>query len=213
MDIFKEGSGFDNIVALGSNCYPKLFIREYLKPANGETQLFDYCGTSMWSINALIRADFAGILSDLSCIPIMENAGPIVTNTKYYIRFLHELASVREANTPLFRERMDRRIARFKKLLMDSERILFVRYQENADGRIVYHTHPNTEFEEIGIFIDLVKSTYGCKRVAVIYINLDQEGWNATHDIFSVKIASLKHDHKLVPAKIKAVLNEHGVIF
>jgi len=167
----------------------------------------------MWSINALIRADFVGILSDLSCIPIMENAGPIVTNTTYYIRFLHELASVREANTPLFRERMDRRITRFKKLLTDSERILFVRYQENAEGRIVYHDRPNTEFEEIGIFIELVKSTYGCKRVAVIYINLDQEGWNATHDIFSVKIDSLKHDHKLVPAKIKAVLNDHGLIF
>jgi hypothetical protein len=213
MDIFKEGRGFDNIVALGSNCYPKLFIREYLKQANGETQLFDYCGTSMWSINALIRADFAGILSDLSSIPIMDNMRPIVTNTKYYIRFLHELASVREANTPLFRARMDRRVARFKKLLTDSERILFVRYQENADGRIVYHDRSNTEFEEIGIFIELVKSTYGCKNVSVIYINLEQEGWNATHDIFSVKIDSLKHDHKLVPATIKSVLNEHGLIF
>jgi hypothetical protein len=211
MDLLKEG--FDNIVSLGSTCYPKLFIKEHLKPASGETQLFDYCGTSMWSINALIRADFAGILSDLSCIPITDNLRSVVTNTKYYIRFLHEYTCVRQALTPLSKERMERRVARFKKLLTGSNRILFVRYQENAEGRIVYHEHPNTEFEEIGIFIDLVKSTYGCKNVTVIYINLDQEGWNETHDILSVKIDSLRCDHKIIPAKIKAVLNEHGVVF
>ena len=50
---------FDKVISIGSNCYPKCFIQASLY--GGETEFFDYIGTSMWSINELLVNDFISI--------------------------------------------------------------------------------------------------------------------------------------------------------
>jgi len=205
---------YSDILSLGSNCYPKLFISKVLEPANGETQLFDYIGVSMWSINALIRADFEGITepANFAKLPIFKYVDPVVTNTKYYLRFVHDLKSVAAVQEPEFVAKIQRRVDRFTDTLKGSKNVLCIRYQENQAGRIVHPTNPVTdEYQEIGAFIALVKEKYA-KKVTVIYINTEQEGWNDAHNILSVKIPSLAVDHRIIHNRIKQLFDDKDVV-
>ena len=221
MDSFLN-TNYSDILSLGSNCYPKLFISKVVKPANGETQLFDYIGASMWSINALIRADFQDITNpaDFAKIPIVKSVPPIVTNTKYYLRFLHDAQTVAAVQNPEFIAKMQRRVDRFTGALSGSGQnqsqsqgqILCIRYQENQAGRVVYPANPVTnEYDELVTFVALVKEKYG-KDVTVIYINTEQDGWNDAHTILSVKIPSLNVDYRIVHAKIKHLFIQKDVV-
>jgi len=201
---------YSDILSLGANCYPKLFISKVLEPANGETQLFDYIGASMWSINALIRADFEGITNptNFAKIPIVKYVPPIVTNTKYNLRFVHDLQSVEAVQEPEFIAKMQRRVDRFTETLKGSKNILCIRYQENPAGRIVYPENPVTdEYQELVAFVALVKDKYGAE-ISVIYINTEQEGWNDAHNILSVKISSLSVDHRIIHNRLKRLFEE-----
>ena len=211
MELFLK-SKYTNVLSLGSNCNPKLFIQRFVKPADGETHLFDYTGTSVWSINALLRADFKD-LTNVSLVPILNNARPIVTNTEYYVRFIHELRTVDDAAKPEFKDKIERRIQRFTALMSDSTKnILFIRWQENQQGRIAYPNFPTTtEYEELSTFVSLVKEKYGASDT-VIYINTEQEGWNDARNILSVKIPSLKTDFFAAAAQINALFAEKNII-
>lgn len=211
MDLFLK-TKYTNIVSLGSNCYPKLFIQRVIKPTNGETQLFDYIGTSVWSINALLRADFKD-LTNVSMTPILDKVRPIVTNTEYYVRFMHELRNASDAEKPAFKEQIERRIQRFTALMSEpTNNILFIRWQENPKGRIAYPNFPTTtEYEELGTFVALVKEKYGA-AVTVIYINTEQEGWNEARNILSVKISSLAVDVRIAATRIKALFETNKIV-
>ena len=79
----------NKFLSLGNNC----FIKKYLNTIQpGETNFFDYIGSSQWSINELFLNDFANlfnkedyvntkVLTDYEC----------VTHKHYYLRFLHDL--------------------------------------------------------------------------------------------------------------------------
>ena len=211
MDLFLK-SKYTNILSLGSNCYPKLFIQRVVKPLEGETQLFDYIGTSVWSINALLRADFKD-LTTVSMTPILDKVRPIVTNTEYYVRFMHELRNASDAEKPAFKEQIARRIQRFTSTMSDpAKNILFIRWQENPKGRIVYPNFPTTtEYEELSTFVALIKEKYGA-AVTVIYINTEQEGWNEARNILSVKIPSLTVDFRIAAARIKSLFETNNIV-
>lgn len=208
-------TNYSDIMSLGSNCFPKFFISKILKPANGETQIFDYIGASMWSINALIRADFQDLTNpaDFANIPVVKKMNPVVTNTKYYMRFLHDLTSVAGVQNPEFVAKMQRRVDRFTGALCDpSSNILYIRYQENQVGRIIYPTNPVAdEYDELVSFVALVKEKYGAKAT-VIYINTDKEGWNDAHTILSIKIPSLTVSYKIIHTKIKELFIKKNIV-
>lgn len=193
---------FDKILSLGSNCYPKFFISKILKPSYGETELFDYIGSSMWSINMLILNDFKDIHNDtyFKLKPVLENDDPIVTNIKYNLRFKHDLKTVSDCNTVDFQNKLQRRIGRFKKNLK-SGKVLFIRHQESQTRRIPFSVQ-RSEIDELEEFIDILDIKYKCSNVKILYINLDTDGWNERQNIFSVKINSLDYDwanaHKII---------------
>jgi len=184
---------YDKIISIGSNCYPKFFIKNILRPSYGETELFDYLGTSMWSINALLRNDFQDMLIDkeYELMPILNDWGPIVTNKRYHLRFAHDLKTVKDAESSVFKSKILRRVDRFKAILQTSKNLLFIRFQENLERVIHYHTTNTTEYEELTIFISLLKSLYNCENVTILYINSEKDGWNDSHNILSIKIDSL----------------------
>ena len=45
---------FDDIISLGNNCYPKMYLERYLN-IKKEYDFFDYIGTPMWSIVKLLK--------------------------------------------------------------------------------------------------------------------------------------------------------------
>ena len=214
MDIFFNEK-FKRIFSLGSNCYPKFFISKILKPSNRETDFFDYVGASMWSINALLLNDFAGLDDHINfaLMPVLEGGEPIVINTKYYLRFKHDLATVANANTVSFKGKMARRLKRFNHGLT-ADSVLFIRQQESQTGRLAYSS-PNalrSDAEELDEFIDILHMKYKCKKVVVIYINLDVDGWNERRDVLSVKIDSLDYNWKIAHTVIQQLFEKKGVM-
>lgn len=214
MDIFFNRK-FNRIFSLGSNCYPKFFISKILKPSNKETDLFDYIGASMWSINALLLNDFVGLNdhTNFALMPVLEGAKPIVINTKYYLRFKHDLATVADATNGIFKGKMARRLKRFNDGLT-ADSLLFIRQQESQTGRLPY-TSPSalrSDAEELDEFIDILHMKYKCKKVVVIYINLDVDGWNERRDVLSVKIDSLDYDWKIAHTVIQELFEKKGVM-
>ena len=213
MDIYFARK-FNSVVSLGSNCYPKFFISKILKPEYGETQLFDFIGSSMWSINSLLLNDFADLTNplDFEKIPILENEAPIVTNTKYYLRFKHDLKTLGDLEGVEFRDKINRRIVRFKKTIEYSSKLLFIRYQESQKGRIVYTPLLRSELEELEEFIDIIHIKFKCKSPIVIYINLDIDGWNERRDILSVKVDTLDCDWTKAHKIIETLFIEKNVV-
>jgi len=205
---------YDKILSIGSNCYPKFFIKRILQPPYGETELFDYIGTSMWAINSLLRHNFQNMLIDeeYALLPILTKGNPIVTNTRYYLRFRHDLKTVNHAKSSIFKDKILRRVNRFKKILQTSRNVLFIRLQENMENRISYHTTNTTEYEELTIFLSLLKSLYHCEHVTILYINLEKDGWNDSHDILSVKIDSLNHNWETVHITLQTLFAEKNII-
>ena len=207
---------FNKILSLGSNCYPKFFISRILNPPYGETELFDYIGTSMSSINQLLLNDFDGLYepSNFALIHTLEGEGPMVTNTKYYMRFIHDLKKVTDADSTEFQAKIQRRILRFKKNMTEFDRILFIRRQEIQKGRIYYNGEAllRPERLELDEFIDILKIKYNCAKVTIIYINLDEDGWNDRGDILSVKAASLGCEREDPHNVIRELFVEKGVM-
>jgi hypothetical protein len=214
MDTFFNGK-FKRIFSLGSNCYPKIFISKILKSVSKETDFFDYVGTSMWSINSLLLNDFAGIddHKNFVLMPVLEGGELIVVNTKYYLRFKHDLSIVADATRGTFKAKLARRLKRFTDGLT-ADSILFIRHEESQTGRLPY-TSPNalrSDAEELEEFIDILHMKYNCKNVVVIYINLNVDGWNERHNILSVKIDSLDYDSKIADTVIKELFEKKGVM-
>ena len=214
MDTFFNGK-FKGIFSLGSNCYPKSFISKILKPMTRETSFFDYIGASMWSINALLLNDFDGLYDDtnFALMPVMEGGEPIVINTKYYLRFKHDLLTVADATNIGFKKKLARRLKRFNDGLA-ADSILFIRQEESQTGRLAY-TCPNalrSDAEELEEFINILHTKYKCKNVVVIYINLNVDGWNERHNILSVKIDSLDYDWSIAHTVIQELFEKKGIM-
>jgi hypothetical protein len=213
MDMFFN-SKYNKILSLGANCYPKLFISKILKPSYGETELFDYIGTSMWSINLLLLNDFQGLYdkNNFELLQILKCGPYVVTNTKYYLRFKHDLNTVKMAESADFQEKMKRRIDRFKLNVSKNEHVLFIRQQESKKKRLPYNLHENrSEIDELHDFIDTLHMKYNCKKATVIFINLEHDGWNERHDILSIKVDSLDYDWKNAHNYIKQLFEAKKV--
>ncbi len=79
------------VISLGYNC----FIKKYMNDNNikQETNLYDYIGVSMWSINELLLNDFSNLydINDYKKYKIFTNDSYItIINERYYLRFPHE---------------------------------------------------------------------------------------------------------------------------
>jgi hypothetical protein len=128
---------FENyyLISLGHNCYPKLFADTLIAK---ETQVFDYFGSSTWSILKLFKNNFANVLNkQLFYYPNKifkpHNARYNITNQEYYLRFVHDgnfLENDMSWNS--FHNKYSRRITRFNELLKSNKPVLFFYLEENT---------------------------------------------------------------------------------
>lgn len=160
------------IYSLGYNCCVKRYIDIIAK--KGATNLFDYIGSSMWSINKLLENDFQDLF-DINMYKNMEIIANcnIITNEKYYFRFLHDLKTM--DNFKKFKESYERRIIRFKEELNNKNKILFIRLEEPKQDRIIYDQYKEyfqkNELEYLKDYSIIIKTKYPKLIFKIIFIS------------------------------------------
>jgi hypothetical protein len=196
-----------HVVSLGANCYPATYIKEHLNPINKETQLFDTIGTSMWSINKLIEERFEGILAlcNFKDLVHREGEGAIVTNTRYNLRFKHDLDSAAQARSFSFQAKIRRRIPRLESTFRSASELLLIRYQEIQTRRI-HHGPITDEYAELCRFAALLRSKYGQHNFIIVYITEGASSWNEDSRIQSIHTDTLEGPYETSAADIAAVL-------
>lgn len=124
------------VVSLGCSCFCMKYISTHIK--GQQYNIFDYIGTSMWSILELLKNNFDGLMDkeNIKKIPIKHDYPSIHTNAKYYVRFLHERMD--EKNIDITINANERRIQRFKSMLNNEGTIIFLRFEESQENRIKY---------------------------------------------------------------------------
>jgi hypothetical protein len=158
-------------LSLGYNC----FIRRYLNGLRGgtrnmETHLFDWLGTSMWSINKLLKNGFKDAFDAefYKLVKVTEHGKPIYTHEHYYIRALHD-------NPRDMKIKYTRRLERLNSLLASTHHILFIRIEEEMNGRVIpdsirdYYVHD--ELHHIREFADTLLALYHGIRFTVLFIS------------------------------------------
>ena len=166
-DILKKYS----IISLGSNCCIKKYLQHI--SATNETHLFDWIGTSLWSICEIFENNFDDFFSkqEYKLSPIIAGIDSIITHSRYYIRFMHDFDNGNMDLFDDFVEKYNRRITRLKDTLTkysnSGQKILFLRLAENHKNRITYTQYQNKNIDE----------TYGakqlCKIISEIYPKLN----------------------------------------
>jgi len=174
------------LISLGYNCCIKRFFDSIVSK---ETNFFDYIGTSMWAITELFENNFKDIFNKeyYKTIEIIENQTiKFLSNTKYYIRFLHDLECNSVNSNPKlflqFKSKYERRIKRLDELIKKSNITIFIRLEESLDNRIIYKeleekTNIN-EYEYVKKFSSIIKSKYPNKKFKIIYLTKTLEESN-----------------------------------
>ena len=174
-------SKIDKYISIGFSCGPKFFISTV---QDENYYVFDHIGTSMWSIIELINNNFKDFSSKqyMTIMHITKDDKPMYTNTKYYVRFLHEQIK-KKFDFKNFKNKYDRRIGRFFKLLEDygkNNKILcFLRTEENHINRIIPDEHKDKydepEYYYLCEFSNLIKNKYPMMKFVIIYINYSEK--------------------------------------
>jgi len=201
-----------HIVSLGSNCYPATYIRAILDSMNDakETQLFDTIGTSMWAINQLIEDRFEGILDSRVFKDLVHREGErcIVTNTRYNLRFKHDLSVAMQARSLHFQAKVNRRIPRLEGIFREAKQLLLIRYQE-IQARRIQRGPITDERTELCRFTSLLRSHYHQENYVVVYITNDVNSWDEAHRILSVHTDALDSPYEGCADRIAALLSPH----
>jgi len=159
------------LYSLGYNCCIKRYIDTLDKKA---TNLFDYIGSSMWSINKLFENDFQDLfdINMYKNMEILPNCN-IITNEKYYLRFTHDLTSM--TNFETFKETYQRRILRLREDFNNENKILFFRLEESHKDRIIYDQYKkNFKKNELAYLKDFyvtIKTKFPFLNFKIIYIS------------------------------------------
>ncbi|MFJ8218238.1 DUF1796 family putative cysteine peptidase [Bacillus cereus] len=144
---FKELHGlYDDVISLGENCYTAINLQKYkLRKHSGPLDWFT--SPDLSSINGLLKNDFIDFM-DLNNMYAMADknivfndgviqpvSSHIVKDIKYNITSYHDfpVISNKEWSTtyPEFKQKLDRRINNFYKIMEKSQSILFVRWGGN----------------------------------------------------------------------------------
>lgn len=173
----------DNLISLGYNCFFKKFLKTKFK-FNKETNFFDNIGTSMWSINELLLNDFEDFFSPTHYkqIKIKNNSNAnFLSNTKYYIRFIHDL-EIKKFDYNYdgkyfndFVSRYSRRKDRLYNLLTNNNKAIFFRLEEENENRIIYPEYEDknkiSEFDNLLIFTEIIRNKFPNLIFSIIYVS------------------------------------------
>ena len=167
---------YDKVISIGYNCFIKIYLR-HIKHEQ-ETHFFDYIGSPMWSVYELVKNGF----TDLFNIDEYKNEytiigqPEIVTNSRYNLKFKHDLSADKFLDEfEEFKDKYSRRIKRFHDLLMSSERVLFMRFEEIKKNRIVNCAYSEqnkiSEYEYIKLFSKYLRSNFPQLKFKIIFIS------------------------------------------
>ncbi len=195
------------IISLGHNCGPKKYIDK--KVAEKEHLVFDYIGTSMWSINELFQNDFVDLFNKEDYIHMQIFDGEesnYLSNSKYYVRFMHDLLlkTNSEKTFELFEEKYKRRIQRLYEFLNTHSKIIFIRYEETYKNRIRYDRYAckleKLEHEYLDEFVNIIKKKFPNLDPKIIYVR--------SHDTTETTTSSNKN---ILTLKLETELNWNNV--
>ena len=209
---------FDKIISMGSNCYVKMFLDSHM--SKKETQFFDYIGSSMWSINELLRNDFQGLYDykNFEKKHILNKGDKyIFTNNLYYIRFKHDFKQNFNSNINDIKEdlkfsefinKYKRRQNRFIELLNSKETILFIRYEEDNKDRVKYYEEKD-ELEFIYEFMKIVKTKNLNKKFFFILLSHNKSLEDKDNNLLVIRINDPVKIWIEAPNKIRNTLLEN----
>lgn len=179
-DLFKVSN---NLVSIGYNCFFKKFLKTKIM-FKKETHFFDNIGISMWAINELLSNDFEDFFNHeyYKKIQIKNNEdNNFLSNTKYYVRFPHDLEVSKFNNNynnryfVNFVNTYQRRKIRLYNFLTNCKKIIFLRLEEDNDKRIFYPEYEekfiNTEFENLISFSEIIKKKFNNQNFVIIFIS------------------------------------------
>jgi len=178
MNIILNGK-YDKIISLGSNCFIKFYLR-HIKYEQ-ETHFFDYIGSPMWSVYELVKNGFSDVfnIDEYKNEYTIIGQPEIVTNSRYNLKFKHDLSTDKFKfldQFDEFREKYIRRIERFQDLLTkSSESVLFMRFEEMMENRIVNCSYKEqnkiSEYEYIKLFSQHLRSNFPQLKFKIIFIS------------------------------------------
>ena len=216
------------LLSLGSNCNVKKYI-DTIKP-NNPTQFFDYIGTSMWAINELIENDFSDIFNkdDFENMRTSTKYGSIITNKKYYIRFLHDLKNIDNDKTRVLtinnnihvckannftecKDKYDRRIIRFINILNSSNKVLFIRIEEDNRNRIINDIYKDklqkSELEYTFDLSNTLKRKYSSLDFMILVISFNHDTiYYLEHNVIILKMIDIIDDYETADSKIEKLI-------
>jgi hypothetical protein len=220
---------YTKFISLGYNCFPKKFLKEKIE--DRETDYFDYVGTSMWTINELIKNNFYEGTNQLynkddytNLIIKVNNkkiVRKVVTNKKYYLRFLHDLEEkdlVEEEKFKTFVEKYNRREKRFMEMLdtqnNNKGNILFIRLEELKSNRIIYREHKSImkikEIKQIKEFNKIIKSKWENLRYKIIYLSTSEKTRVLKDEnIIILNTGRIIRDYEKSDEIISSILEQH----
>jgi hypothetical protein len=185
-----------DLISLGYNCYFKKFTKNMLK-INTETNYFDYAGISMWAINELFNDNFANVYNkhQFDEIQIMSNeTKKTIVNKYYYIRFIHDIPNITEQNLTAHFEKYKRRQNRLYNILNTRKNIIFLRFEEYMENRIIYPEYVDkfkiTEFEYLKIFYKKMIDDFKIKKIKIIYLSYKEDTfYDVEYNIIIINIS------------------------
>lgn len=198
------------VVSLGCSCLCIKYIFTHVK--GEQYNIFDYIGTSMWSILELLKNDFDGLMKKENIKKIqIKNSGPsIYTNIKYYVRFLHERMD--EKNIDLTIKTNERRIQRFKSILEKGGEVIFLRFEESQENRIKYDEY--SEYNKKSEYYYLLETSEWLKKntklkFMIIYLGSSPTKYDNDNNIIFININTNDYNWTNCEKLIDITLNNH----
>lgn len=186
------------LLSLGFNCTIKRFL-DFTKLTSGETNFFDYIGSSMWSINELFQNDFANLFNwtEYKHFQIMNGEkSNYLTNSRYYLRFFHDLSTY---STDKLKDdvvgKYSRRKQRLYDILNESKYVVFIRHEEIIENRIIYDEYAEkfmtNELEHTKNFSHIIKTKFPNLKFKIILLSLEHNDYYfIEHNIILVNISN-----------------------
>lgn len=199
-----------HMISIGATCSCKRYIAENIK--KDMYQIFDYVGTSMWSIVELLKNDFDGLLSKehIKMMQIKSVKESMYTNEKYYVRFLHDLMGERHIDKAI--EKNTRRINRFRELINGKESIIFFRIEEIQEGRKLYDMYEKyTKYPELYYVIEMSRWLKQNKtlKFRIIHFGTNQTKYDEDNNIIFINTDINNHGWDNCVKSMDAVMNDN----
>jgi hypothetical protein len=182
-------------ISLGHNCYFAMFIKSVL--VRQETHFFDYIGSAMWGINELFQNDFVDFFNkeNFEKMEIIQNIDiNFMSNRKYYVRLLHDL-KYSDFNNGFnsCMKKFLRRKERLYEILSNTNNIIFFRFEEPMQDRIIYPEHKTKfnipEIEHIIFFSNLIKKKFPQINFAIVFFSISNDDYSdINNNIITINI-------------------------